>query len=105
MRKARSAPLVLLALLALGLFGTIPVEDRLETVYDESETVPYESALPMADGTPQTQISVAIVQATIAHQALPPALLRVISVRNHGSDAQHFAETTRALACLCTFLC
>lgn len=40
--------LVVLAALVLGLSFAVPVEDVPETLYDESETLPYESTPPFS---------------------------------------------------------
>jgi hypothetical protein len=47
MRRSRSV-LVLFVGLVFGLSFAIPAEDIPETLYDESESLPYESALPLS---------------------------------------------------------
>jgi len=102
MRKPRSA-LILFVLLVLSLSLAVPVEDALETTYDESEAQPYE-AIPLfsilllaADRTTQ-----AVLTRVRPHLGVPSRL----GLTCFADKASHrSAKAPVALALLCTLLC
>jgi len=96
--------LVLFMLLTFGVSLAVPAKDVPETVYDESEALPYE-------GTPVFS-SVMPLGAARTTQAVPsslhprlgaPSLFAPALVRD--SDANRAADTRVSLALLCTLLC
>jgi hypothetical protein len=95
--------LILFVLLGFSLSLTVPAEDVPETVYDESEGLPYE-------GTPLFSI-VAPLAAARTTQALPnslhprlgaPSPFPSASVRDTGANRR--ADVRSSLALLCTLL-
>ena len=86
--------------LSLGL----PVEDVLETTYDESEAVPFE-------GTPLFSIAAPTVTARTTQDVQsflrldPVASSPFAPVRAHDTDTNRSAEARPSLVLLCTLLC
>jgi hypothetical protein len=103
MRMSRSL-LILFALLVLGLGLTFPVEDVLDTTYDEYEALPYEA-------TPLFSIASPLTASGMTHAVLNGARLRSdtpfrSAVTASEDMGQHpTAEARIALAVLCTLLC
>ena len=102
MRKPRSA-LILFVLLVLSLYLAVPLEDVLETIYDESETQPYEDVplfallLSPAAGCNRTALS-----SIRLHSGVPS---RLAAAYITDTDSHRSAEASVALALLCTLLC
>lgn len=96
--------LILLVLLGFGLSLAVPAEDVPETVYDESETLPYES-------TASVSIVVRLGAARTTHAVLssshhkPVAPSPFPSARVRDTDANRSANARVSLALLCTLLC
>ena len=92
--------MVLTICLSLGL----PAEDVPDSVYDESEALPYEviplssvALRPVAAQTTQAPLSSLALKAGVP-SAFPPARLR-------NADATPSADARASLALLCTLLC
>ena len=80
MRRLRSGFILLVVVLA-GLSFAVPAEDVPETVYDESESLPYESSAVFSVAVPQT-----VAKASVA----PPraSVIRVSSLRRLGTQCR-----------------
>jgi hypothetical protein len=101
--KPRCA-VVLLMILTLGVSLGLPAEDVLDSVYDESEAVPYEgtplfsiAAPPVAARTTQTVLS------SLHHRPSAPCLFTPARVRD--TEAKGATDTRVSLTLLCTLLC
>ena len=99
-----STILVFFALLGFGVCLSIPAEDVPETAYDESETLPYESAalvsivVPLeAPRTTSTQLM------SLPSELVGPSLLTLAGFRD--TDAHRSFNARISLALLCTLLC
>jgi hypothetical protein len=98
--RRRSSILILSVLLGFGVSLAGPAEDVPETVYDESEALPYESTplfstvVPLAAGTIQA------VPSSLRSRLGAPSLFAPARVRD--TDA---TDTRISLALLCTLLC
>ena len=101
MRKRRFT-LVFFVFLALVLFLTVPPEDVLETAYDESEVLPFESNPLISEEMPEAAASTdeAVSYALRGQSATS---CRTIRTRIARTEARHSADVPVAL--LCTFLC
>ena len=95
---------ILFVLLGFGLSLAVPAEDVPETVYDESEGLPYE-------GTPLFSSVVALGAARTLQLSLSSFHLKVgvpspfTPARVRNTDANRSADARLSLALLCTFLC
>ena len=95
--------LVLFAVLGLGLFLVLSPEDVVETAYDESELLPYESTPEAANLIAQVSGSVTqrVPDATASSTRSRPALTH----SPHPQTPMAQPETRAALASLCLLLC
>jgi hypothetical protein len=95
---------VFLMLLSMGLSLSLPAEDVLDAVYDESETLPCESP-------PLFSIMLSPVVATTTQFPLssshpkPGAPLLLVRARVRDTNANRPADAEVSLALLCTLLC
>ena len=102
--RRRPPILILLVLLSMSVFLSVPAEDVPETSYDESEEMAYEET-PLFDSVlPQ----VAVQTDQMVPRSLDPRpgglpLLAPACVR--GSDSKPLAGVRMSLALLCTLLC
>jgi len=104
-----STYLVFLVVLILGLSPAVPAEDLPDTAYDESETQPYESNVPisnlMAQTASATQTALPEAPAgrnTTRLQTSTPFLLGAKPKTR--SDAHRFTGVRSLLAQVCTLL-
>jgi len=108
MRKTHSC-LVFLMILVLGLSPALPAEDLPGTAYDESETLPFESSLPISkliariSSATQTAMSEThAVRNATNPQVSTPILLSARPISR--TDSPRFTEARSLLAHACTFL-
>ncbi len=96
--------LVFLMLLGVGVSLSFPAEDVLDSVYDESESVPYEvTPLFSIMGSP---VAAQEIQAPLSSLHLKfggPSLFSPSPVRE--TEANRSAHARTSLALLCTLLC
>jgi hypothetical protein len=92
--------LVFVVVLVLGLSPALPAEDLPGTAYDESETQPYESSLPisnlMAQPASETQTPESAPRLQTSTPFLPTARLAT------RTDAYRFSGARALLAQVCT---
>ena len=99
-----SSIFVLFVLLAFGTSLAVPTEDVPETVYDESEGLPYED-------TPLVSIVLSPLSARTIEPPLSSLRLRIDApspftpARVHDTDAHRSGDVRISLALLCTLLC
>ena len=96
--------ITLFVVLVVGLFLTVPAEDFLDTAYDESEALPYESTPPISETMPQASASAAeAVPSAPRRQRATPFLCTTMRIR--GTDVHRSPGARVTLALLCTLLC
>jgi hypothetical protein len=90
--------------LALGLALGLPAEDVMDTLYDESETVPYEVITPVSIVLSPLSARTTQAAPNSLHEKLGvPPLFAPARVRD--TEANRATDTPISLALLCTLLC
>ncbi len=95
---------VFLMVLALGVSLGLPAEDVLDTVYDESEPLPFEMIPPVANVVlPVTAVTTQAQLSSLRLKVCAPSPLQLARFRD--TDANRPTDTGISLALLCTLLC
>ena len=103
MRKLRLASFFLLSLV-LALFVGVPAEDLPDTVYDESESQPFDDTPLVSEAI--TEVAAERTQqvpANLLHEL--PVLLAAWSPRSDTANASRASGKRILLALLCTLVC
>jgi hypothetical protein len=99
--RRRSSILIFCVLLGFGVSLAVPAEDVPETVYDESEALPYESTPVFSTVVPlMAARTIQAVPSSLRSRLGAPSLFAPARVRD--TDA---TDTRISLALLCTLLC
>jgi len=101
--------LVFFVVLVLGLSPALPAEDLPDTAYDESETQPYESSVPISNLIAQTasatQTALSETQALESAPRLQTSTPFPLSAKPIArDDAYRFSGARALLAQVCTLL-